>query len=254
MTNNLTKKTFHSKIFDGTYRDYWVYIPKSYDGSIPANLMVFQDGHYYIDDTKPMNTLKVIENLMAANKIPPTVCVFINPGIVKEPTKPEHHPDTRRSIEYDSVNDQYTRFLINELLPEALNGLNISDDPHNRATVGFSSGGICAWSIAWFRPDLFGNVLSHSGSFVDIRGGGKFPFLIRNEFPKPIRMFFQSGSNDLDTKYGNWALGNKQMESALTFKGYDYKFEFGSEGHNLVHGSELLKASIVWLFGKTPDK
>ena len=195
-----------------------------------------------------MRVPQLIDKLVAANKIPATVCVFINPGVVENPTKPEHHPDTQRSIEYDAVNDQYTRFLIDELLPVALKGLNISQAPKNRATVGFSSGGLCAWSIAWFRPDLFGNVLSHCGSFVDIRGGGIFPSLIRNEFPKPIRMFFQSGSNDLDTKYGNWALGNKQMASALTFKHYDHHFEFGTEGHNLIHGAQLLESAIKWLF------
>lgn len=248
MVNQLIKKTFKSKIYNGTVRDYWLYIPELYNENRPANLMVFQDGYYYIDKTKPMQVPQTIESLITEKKIPPTVCVFINPGIVQEPTKPDDHPDTQRSVEYDSVNDQYTRFLVNELLPDALEGLNISQDPKRRAMVGFSSGGICAWSVAWFRPDLFGNVLSHCGSFVDIRGGGKFPFLVRNESAKEIRMFFQSGSNDLDTKYGNWALGNKQMESALKFKGYDYRFEFGSEGHNLVHGAELLKSSIEWLF------
>jgi len=248
MVNKLSKNTFYSRIYEGTYRDYWVYIPEQYNENCPANLMVFQDGYYYIDEIKPMQVPQAIDSLITAKKIPATVCVFINPGQVEKPTKPEHHPDTQRSIEYDSVNDQYTRFLVNELLPEALVGLNISQDPRNRAIVGFSSGGICAWSVAWFRPDLFGNVLSHCGSFVDIRGGGKFPYLVRNEYPKEIRIFFQSGSNDLDTKYGNWALGNKQMESALKFKGYDYRFEFGSEGHNLVHGAELLESSIEWLF------
>jgi len=250
MATQFIKKTFRSQIYGGTIRDYWVYIPEQYKNNVPANLLVFQDGYYYIDESKPMKAIHVIEGLIEAKKIPPTVCVFINPGTVEKPTKPEHHPDTQRSIEYDSVNDQYTRFLTGELLPEALTGLNISQDPKHRATVGFSSGGICAWSVAWFRPDLFGNVLSHCGSFVDIRGGGKFPYLVRNEFPKKIRMFFQSGSNDLDTKYGNWALGNKQMASALKFKNYDYKFEFGCEGHNLIHGAELLASSIEWLFKK----
>jgi len=250
----MNKATFHSKIYPGTSRDYWVFVPKQYKANTPANLMVFQDGYYYIDEAKPMKVNHVIEKLIVEKKIPPTICVFINPGIVLDPTKPEHHPDTQRSIEYDSVNDQYTRFLVNELLPEALKDLNVSLDPNKRATVGFSSGGLCAWSVAWFRPDLFGNVLSHCGSFVDIRGGGKFPYLIRNEYPKPIRMFFQSGSNDLDTKYGNWALGNKQMESALSFKGYDFKFEFGTQGHNLVHGAELLESSIIWLFGGDAKK
>jgi len=250
MVQNITKNTFHSQIYQGTTRDYWVYIPVQYTQNSPANLMVFQDGYHYIDDTKPMRVPQLMDKLISQQKIPPTICVFINPGVFKVETKSDHHPDTQRSIEYDSVNDQYTRFLINELLPKALQGLNISPDPSRRATVGFSSGGICAWAIAWFRPDLFGNVLSHCGSFVDIRGGGKFPYLIRNEYPKPIRMFFQSGSNDLDTRYGDWALGNKQMASALKFKGYDYHFNFGSEGHNLVHGAQLLESSLLWLFGE----
>lgn len=248
MLGQLKKNTFHSDVYSGTHRDYWVYVPEQYKEETPANLMVFQDGYYYIDDAKPMKVPQVIERLISSEKIPPTICVFINPGSVTTKTKPEHHPDTQRSIEYDSVNDQYARFLINELLPEALEGLNVSQDPRKRAAVGFSSGGICAWTLAWLRPDLFGNVLSHCGSFVDIRGGGQYPYLIRNEYPKPIRIFFQSGSKDLDTKYGNWALGNKQMESALKFKGYDYRFEFGSDGHNLVHGAELLESSFIWLF------
>jgi len=248
-TENLTKKNFRSRIYDGTVRDYWVYVSEAYQAESPANLMVFQDGYYYLDEAKPMRVPDIIDKLVRENVIPPTVCVFVNPGTFEAPSKPEHHPDSQRSLEYDTVSDQYTRFLVNELLPEALEGLNVYQDPNKRAAVGFSSGGICAWSVAWFRSDLFGNVLSHCGSFVDIRGGGKYPYLIRNEAPKPIRMFFQSGENDLDTRYGNWALGNKQMESALRFKGYDHKFEFGPEGHNLVHGAELLKTSITWLFG-----
>jgi len=247
-TGKLTKHIFRSQIYAGTVRDYWVYIPEQYKEHMSANLMVFQDGFYYIDEEKPMDVPNRIDRLIELGKIPPTVCVFINPGVIEVPSKPEHHPDSQRSLEYDSVNDQYARFLINELLPEALTGINISQNPQSRAIVGFSSGGICAWSVAWFRSDVFGNVLSHCGSFVDIRGGGKFPYLIRNEAPKPIRMYFQSGEQDLDTRYGNWALGNKQMAAALKFKGYDYQFEFGQEGHNLVHGAELLEASICWLF------
>ena len=244
-TNKLIKKTFRSQIYKGTIRNYWVYVSDLYNSETPANLMVFQDGFYYIDEDRPMRVPVLIDKLVASKLIPPTVCVFVDPGVFESPSKPEHHPDTQRSFEYDTVSDQYTRFLVEELLPEAIAGLNISSNPNNRATIGFSSGGICAWSIAWFRSDLFGNVLSHCGSFVDIRGGGKYPYLIRNESPKPIRIFFQSGENDLDTRYGSWALGNKQMEAALKFKGYDYKFEFGTEGHNLAHGSELLEHSII---------
>jgi len=246
---NLVKKSFCSQIYAGTTRDYWVYASEQCRSDLPANLMVFQDGFYYIDHARPMQVPELIDKLVASNVIPPTVCVFVNPGVFESPSKPEHHPDSQRSFEYDTVSDQYTRFLVDELLPVALDGLNVSQDPSKRAVVGFSSGGICAWSVAWFRSDLFGKVLSHCGSFVDIRGGGKYPYLIRNESPKPIKIFFQSGENDLDTRYGNWALGNKQMESALKFKCYEHKFEFGSEGHNLVHGAELLESSITWLFG-----
>lgn len=250
-TGTLIKQTFRSRIYQGTVRDYWIYVPQQYSGDTPANLMVFQDGYYYLDDAKPMRVPEVIDRLVDLKKIPPTICVFINPGIVESPSKPEHHPDTQRSIEYDTVSDQYTRFVVSELLPEALEGLNVSSDPVNRAAVGFSSGGICAWSMAWYRSDLFGKVLSHCGSFVDIRGGGKYPYLIRNEYPKSIRAFLQSGENDLNTRYGDWALGNQQMASALKFKGYDYQFVFGTQGHNLEHGAELLELSISWLFGET---
>ncbi|KGJ93777.1 esterase [Colwellia psychrerythraea] len=251
MAYQLLKKTFYSEIYKGTVRDYWLYIPDKFEQNSPANLIVFQDGFYYIDETKPMKVPQVIDELISDNKIPATVCVFINPGEFEKQTKAEHHPDSQRSFEYDTISDQYGRFLINELLPEALSGLNISQDPKNRAIAGFSSGGICAWTVAWNRSDLFGNVLSHCGSFVDIRGGGLYPNLIRNEYTKDIRIFFQSGENDLDTKYGNWALGNKLMESALSFKEYDYQFEFGQQAHNLNHGAQLLVSSLVWLFADT---
>ena len=247
-TGELTKSTFQSDIYPGTIRDYWLYIPEQYNPETAANLMVIQDGFWYLDDERPMHLPEVIDRLIEQADIPATVCVFINPGIVESPTKPEHHPDSQRSFEYDTLSDQYTRFLVSELLPNALEGLNISQDPSKRATVGFSSGGICAWSIAWYRSDLFGKVLSHCGSFVDIRGGGKYPYLVRNQSAKPIKMFFQSGEKDLNTRYGDWALGNKQMQSALAFKGYEHQFEFGTQGHTLAQGAQLLESSIKWLF------
>ncbi len=211
--------------------------------------MVFQDGYCYLDENRTMQIPKTIDKLVADGLILPTICVFVNPGIYPQPSQAQQHPDTQRSLEYDTVSDRYSRFLVDELLPEALVEFNVSRDPKCRAIAGFSSGGICAWSVAWFRPDSFGNVLSHCGSFVDIRGGGQYPSLIRNSPKKSIRMFFQSGENDLDTRYGNWALGNKQMAAALKFKKYDYQFEFGTEGHNFSHGAELLENSICWLFG-----
>ena len=102
-----------------------------------------------------------------------------------------------------------------------------------------SSGGICAWTVAWERPDAFRKVLSHCGSFTDIRGGGIYPSLIRKSEKKPIRIFLQSGEQDLDRPAGNWPLANKLMASALAFQGYDYQFVFGTEGHTLRHGGAI---------------
>lgn len=238
-----------SEIYPGTERDYWVYIPTESTDYIVSNLIVFQDGESYKDPEKQMNIPACIDALIERGDIAPTICVFINPGIVGEPTLPEHAPKTQRSTEYDAMNDQYTRFLINELLPMALKGLNVTIDPAKRVMAGLSSGGICAWTVAWYRSDLFGKVLSHCGSFVDIRGGGAYPSLIRTQAAKPIKMFFQSGAQDLNTKYGDWALGNKAMASALDFKGYENKFYFGKQGHNFIHGAELLEQSLIYLLG-----
>ena len=102
--------------------------------------------------------------------------------------------------------------------------------------------------MAWERPDAFRKVLSHCGSFTDIRGGGIYPSLIRKSEKKPIRIFLQSGEQDLDRPAGNWPLANKLMASALAFQGYDYQFVFGTEGHTLRHGGAIFPESLRWLW------
>lgn len=124
----------------------------------------------------------------------------------------------------------------------------LSDDPNHRAICGISSGGICAFTAAWQRPDAFRKVLSHVGSFTNIRGGNVYPALIRKTEPKPIRVFLQDGENDLDNEHGNWWLSNLQMDAALKFAKYDYKFVGGEGGHNGKHGGAILPESLVWLW------
>ena len=102
--------------------------------------------------------------------------------------------------------------------------------------------------MAWERPDLFSKVLSHVGSFTNIRGGDVYPGLIRKTEKKPIRVFLQDGSNDLDNLHGNWPLANQQMASALQFAKYDYQFEYGDGGHNGKHGGAILPDSLRWLW------
>lgn len=244
-----------SKVFPGTTRDCWVYIPAQYDGAKPAALMVFQDGGGFVRTNGDSRATVVIDNLIHAGEMPVTMGLFVNPG-----TRGEGASGTRsnRSFEYDSLGNAYARFLIEELLPYTTQkfGLKISDDPEMRAIAGQSSGGICAFTVAWERPDQFRKVLSHIGSFVNIRGGHNYPALIRKTERKPLRVFLQDGINDLNNLHGNWPLANQQMASALQFTGYDHKFVMGEGAHSGKHGGAILPDSMRWLWraGNSPPK
>ncbi|HLQ43606.1 MAG TPA: alpha/beta hydrolase-fold protein, partial [Planctomycetaceae bacterium] len=239
------------KVFPGAVRDYSVYIPAQYDGSTPVALMVFQDGGGYVDPTKQFRVPIVFDNLIHQKAMPVTIGIFINPGNIP-PAKDEAKARSNRSFEYDSLGDQYARFLIDEFLPFAVkeHSLKLTDDPDQRAICGISSGGICAFTVAWERPDQFRKVLSQVGSFTNIRGGHVYPALIRKEEKKPLRVFLQDGANDLDNLHGSWPLANQEMAASLKFNGYDYRFEFGDGGHNGKHGGAILPDSLRWLWRK----
>ena len=241
-----------SKIFPETQRDGWIYIPAQYDGSKPAAFMVFQDGHAYLSPTGQVRAALVFDNLIHKGDLPVTIGLFINPGHRGPSAPPADGWGNRnnRSFEYDSLGDAYARFLIGELIPHvtARWKLNLSTDPKQRAICGMSSGGICAWTVAWERPDQFGRVLSHIGSFANIQGGHVYPALIRKSERKPIRVFLQDGSNDLNNLHGNWPLANQEMASALAFAGYDFRFAFGDGSHNGKHGGAIFPESLRWLF------
>ena len=169
---------------------------------------------YYLGPDVQVNI--VFDNLIYKGDIPVIIGVFINPGDTG-PGCPLWGGTDNRSVEYDSVSDLYSRFLIEEIIPEIKKNYNITDDPAGRAIVGISSGGICAFNAAWHRPDAFGKVISHCGSFVNIRGGDKFPEMIRRSPKKPIRVFLQSGEKDANVIFGCWALKNKEMAAALEY-------------------------------------
>jgi len=245
---DLTKHAFtNSAVYPGTVRDYWVYVPKQYDATKPAALMVFQDGNSYVRTNGDFRTPIVFDNLIARSEMPVTIGVFIDPGVVPA-SEPGAKGRSNRSFEYDSLGDAYARFLIDEILPAALKGYNVSSDPDERAICGISSGAICAWTVAWERPGSFHKVLSHVGSFTNIRGGHVYPALIRKTERKPIRIFRQDVANDLDNLHGNWPLANQEMAAALKFMNYDYKFEFGEGAHSGKHGGAILPESLRWLW------
>ncbi len=236
-----------SKVFPGTVRDYWVYVPAQYDPAKPACVMVFQDGGGYVSDTGSFRVPVVLDNLIYKKELPVIVGVFINPGTVPA-AETGQKPRNNRSFEYDTPSDQYATFLEREILPEVGRTVNLRQDAAGRAICGISSGGICAFTAAWERPDLFSKVLSHVGSFTNIRGGDVYPGLIRKTEHKPIRVFLQDGTGDLDNLHGSWPLANQSMAAALKFARYDYQFVLGDGGHNGKHGGAILPDSLRWLW------
>jgi enterochelin esterase-like enzyme len=243
----VTKATWKSTVFPGTVRDYWVYVPAQYTDKKPACVMVFQDGGSYVDTKKDFRVPTVFNNLIEKKEMPVTIAIFINPGKVPASGEGKKERDNR-SFEYDTLSDQYATFLEKEILPEVAKKYNLTKDPEERAICGISSGGICAFTVAWERPDLFRKVLSHVGSFTNIRGGDVYPGIIRKTEKKPIRVFLQDGSGDLDNLHGNWPLANQQMASSFKWAKYDYKFVYGDGGHNGKHGGAILPESLKWLW------
>jgi enterochelin esterase family protein len=242
-----------SKVYPGTVRDYWVYVPAQYDGSTPACLFVCQDGVMY-------NAPTVFDNLIAKKQMPVTIGLFIQPGDIplKEGEAPRKRADGRaaprrnRSVEYDSLGDKYARFLIEEMIPELKKSYKITDNPEGRCIAGSSSGGICAFTVAWERPDQFRKVFTTVGSFTNIRGGNKYPEIVRNAEKKPIRMYQQDGANDIVNQFGSWPEANKAMAKALDEKGYDHVFTFGEGVHSGKHGTMIFPDVMRWMWRDWP--
>ncbi len=239
-----------SRLFPDTIRDVRVYIPFGFDRAQPARLIVFNDGVFYIPRAGAVRAAQVLDSLHASGQIAPTIAVFVDPGRPPGSTLGDNAASQQRSFEYDSITDLYGRFLIEELLPfvETTEGVTFSADPAHRTVCGISSGGICAFVAAWWFPERFGRVLSHCGSYVNIRGGHNLAFAVRSTPRKPIRVFLQSGAADASYITGDWPLGNQTLASALDFARYDYRFEFGVGGHSLRHGGAIFADSLRWLW------
>ncbi|MCA9024832.1 MAG: SMP-30/gluconolactonase/LRE family protein [Planctomycetaceae bacterium] len=240
---------WHSEIFPGTVRQYWVYIPSQYDAEKPTPVFVVQDGLGLANQWKvPI----VLDNLIHQGDVPAQIGIFVSPGVVPAPHE-DAQPRFNRSFEYDSLGDRYARFLLEEILPEVSKSYNLSKDPNDRAIAGSSSGAICAFNVAWERPNEFRRVLSTVGTYVDLRGGGDFPTLVRKFEPKPIRVFLQDGSNDLNLYAGSWWNANQTMLSALNYAGYDVEHAWGEGGHNNKHASSIIPDALRWLWRDYPE-
>ena len=245
----------NSKVFPGTKRDWWVYVPKQYDAAKPACVMVFWDGGGFVKPDGQFRVPVVFDNLIAKKDMPVTIGVFINPGSFPA-ARPGQKDRSNRSFEYDSLGATNARFLLQEIIPEVRKSYALTDDPKGWAICGNSSGGIAAFTVAWEHPERFQKVVSHIGSFTNIRGGYVYPALIRQtkSSPKPLRVFLQDGSNDLDNLHGNWPLSIQDMAAALKFAGYDYQFVFGDGGHSGKHGGAIFPDTLRWLWRDWPSR
>ncbi len=240
------------EIYPGALHEYWVYVPAQYeaDRKEPAAVMVFMDGHAYVGEKSNYRATTVMDNLIAKGEMPLTIGIFIEPGHRgKELPKEYWGKRNNRSIEYDTPDDTYAKFLLGEILPEVGKSYRLTNNPELRAIAGASSGGICAFKCAWHRPDGFRKVHSTIGSFTNIRGGHVYPAKIRKEEVRPIRVYLQDGMADLDNAHGNWWLGNQQMARALAYEDrYDYRFVGGEEGHSHKHGAADFPDAMRWLW------
>ncbi len=235
-----------STIFPGTTRKWYVYLPPNLDPAHEYPVLVATDAQW--DREWIANGL---ENCAREGRIPPTVGVFIEPG----QDRPGNY--AFRSHEYDTLDGEYSDFLLKEMLPQVERIVKLSHDASQRACFGVSSGGICGFTTCWEHPESFSTVISAVGSFDDIahgaslrEGGHNYPFIIRLSDKKPIRVFLQDGENDLDNQFGNWFISAQQMAAALKFKGYDYQWRPGQGFHSTDHMRSIFDQALVWWNGR----
>ena len=261
--------TLASKIFPDTTRNYWLYVPAQYDKTKPACLMIFQDGHFFVGlgPNAQYRIPNVFDNLIYRREMPVTIGVFINPGhrADQQEATDSNWGDgtTNRGLEYNTLDDKYAKLIIDELMPVLKKEYNLSEKPEDHAIAGASSGAICAFTVAWQRPDQFRKVISTIGSFTNIRGGHVYPDLIRQSEPKPIRVYLQDGLNDnrgmrgrggqqtYDPKW-DWHAQNIKMVEALSEKKYDLNYCWGIGTHNNKQGGAIMPEMLRWLWRDYP--
>jgi predicted alpha/beta superfamily hydrolase len=256
-----------SQAYPGTLHDFCIYVPAQYDSTVPASLMIFQDGQAWLNPAGDMRAQYVLDNLIYRREMPVTIAVFINPG--RKPEQPVASQKewgdrtSNRPQEYNALDDKYAKVIVDELLPVLNARYDISKNPDDRAIGGASSGAIAAFTVAWQRPDQFHKVLSTIGSFTNIRGGDAYPELIRAAERKPLRVYLLDGVNDnrgmnrsvepptYDARR-DWHAQNIRMLAALTDKGYDVNFTWGIGTHNNRQAGAALPEMLRWLWRDYP--
>jgi gluconolactonase len=250
-TGSLTKHVLApGRYFPGTPHNYQVYVPAQYEASHPLPYMIFLDGSGYAGNN--VRVPVVLDNLIAKRDVPPMIAIFVDPGVMPA-ISDEAQNRYERIFEYDSLTPRFANFLIDELVPEVGRSYNLSKDPNDHGIAGISTGGVGAFVAAWNHPDQFRRVITWVGSFGNFRGADRLPGLIRRTEPRPIRVFMQTGRQDLVNYAGSWYLENPRMAAALEFAGNDVKIELGEDGHSNRHGASMLPDTLRWLWRDYPQ-
>jgi enterochelin esterase-like enzyme len=239
-------------------RRVWVYVPQQYKPGTAAPMIVGADG--------PDRMLfTALDNLIAAEKVPVMIAISIANG-------GGDAQGSQRGLEYDTMSGLYAEFVETEVLPfvEKECKVQITKDPKARATMGCSSGAACAFSMAWYRPDLYRRILSYSGTYVNQQwpynpetpkgAWGYHDDLIPNSPPKPLRIWMEVSDRDLlnpnlmrDDMH-DWVLANERMAKVLAEKGYQYQFVFARNAFHCDRSvkQQTLPQALMWLWRDYP--
>ncbi|MDB6055074.1 MAG: putative esterase [Verrucomicrobiales bacterium] len=234
-----------SKLFPGNYqRNVWVYVPAGYKEGTELPFMLDHDGS--ANAVVQTQLIATMDNFIAQKKIPVMAGIFVAPA--------------SRSVEYDTVSGKYCEYLENEILPlvEQNAKIKLTKDPEGRGTIGQSSGAAAAFTMAWFHPELYRRVISYSGSFTRLQRNATYPqgaweyhqTIIPMSERKPIRIWMQVGSEDLNNQFGDWRVANNNMADALKAKGYEYQYLW-SEGARHVEGGverQTMEEAMEWVW------
>ncbi len=224
------------KLKGNATRKVSVYIPSQYVMGTPAAFAVIQDASYQ----KVLPT--ILDNMIHDKRLPVIIPIFVANG-------GSDSKGSERGLEYDTMSGKYAEFIQTEVLPqvEKETGVTLTKDPDGRSTMGGSSGGIAAFSMAWYHPEWFRRVLIYSGTFVNQQspsnpetphGGWEYhDNIIAKSDKKPIRIWMEVGENDNGAKspatgFRNWVIANNQMAAVLKAKSYHYRYVFAlNAGH-----------------------
>jgi enterochelin esterase-like enzyme len=256
------RQTVVSELYPDATTAFWVYANPGVDRNRPAPVMVWHDGHGCVGAADLVgHRLQIVsDNLVDRQLIPPMVHVLVSPSTPGRPVtgvRPgQSQAMAMRSVQYDTVSDRYGRHIVEEIFPKVQEAYKLRDDAYSRGAAGLSSGGICAFKMAWFHPEHFSRVHSTIGSFTALQwhpeqhleGGYIFSHLVDRQDRKNLRVWMSDGINDIESEFGSWPLSNIQLANALKRRGYDFHLRFGAAAHNTAQGGLDLPESLAWLW------